>query len=106
MAKQTDIKNIKNIKSTTNALVSVMKDPREQAILESCISAFEVADGKAVPMKDLAFFCTLRGLHPTEDEIWDILWSKSNLRVRYVPKDRALRWEGKVFDSKGWHWVI
>lgn len=94
------------IKDTTNPLVCVLRDPREQAILTPCVTAFEMADKEPVPIDDLILFCSLKGVHTDKDEIWKILWCKSNLDLRYVPKYRALRWRGKFLKNKSWHWEI
>jgi len=90
--------------------VCVLKDPRLNDILETCLYAFDLVPLKRgfreVSLEQLGTFLQMRALKASRDEIWYVLWTLSNLRLRYVPKRDSLKWDGSTFRDKSVLWSL
>lgn len=81
--------------------VARLKDPREQQVLEVCI---RYLTHTPVGINDLVLLCNKRGIDVDYENVWKILWCKSNLMLFWRPADDSFRWEGNILEGKSWHW--
>lgn len=62
-----------------------------------------------ISLDDLMTFIKVKSKYsiPVDrDLLWKVLWCKSNLQLKYIPKYNAFRWNGRVFEKSGWKWEV
>ncbi len=81
-----------------------LRDQNEQSILESCVEAFKLQSKIEIPK--LIRYCEMKYTPTDEEQLWAVLWCKSNLILTWCPRDNAFRWEGKTYRDKSYLWEI
>ena len=91
------------IRDVSASKLCILKDPREQEILKICSAYLQ---HQPICVSDLVLLCRSKGVETTEEQIWLVLWNKSNLYMRYRPRDQSFVWDGTTVDSKSWLWEV